>query len=153
MTKDLSRPPVYRRERCQVVPLIEAVVLPELPNHEIHRDGRVFRIRGRKQGEVRSHIGNQYGHRKIRIMHEGIRHTYWLHRLICKAFHGDPPVYAGEEAHVRHLDADPSNNHADNLRYGSRSENERDKKRFYGHLVPRAQPEDPEEYDSEFFGS
>jgi len=129
--------------------ILQVVILEELPNHEIHRDGRVFRVKGPKQGEVRSHQGNQYGHRKIRIMHAGIRHTYWLHRLICKAFHGDPPLYDGEEAHVRHLDGDPSNNHADNLRYGSRSENERDKKRFYGPLISRRYTE---EYDAEFFG-
>ena len=94
----------------------DVVILPEFPNHEIHRDGRIFRIRGSRQGEVRSHVGNQYGHRKIKLMHEGIRYAFWVHRLICLAFHGDPPDYGDAEVHVRHIDANPSNNHADNLR-------------------------------------
>ena len=127
---------------------VQVVVLEEFPNHEIHRDGRVFRIRGHKQGEVRSHQGNRLGHYKINIRHNGIRHNFWLHRLICRAFHGDPPVYGSGKTYVRHIDGDPSNNHADNLQYGSRSENEQDKKRFCAPLVGRAMTE---EYDSEFF--
>lgn len=131
--------------------ILQVVVLEEFPDHEIHRDGRVFRVRGNRTGEVRSHPGNVYGHRKIRIMHNGIRHTFWLHRLICRAFHGEPPLYDGEEAHARHLDGDPSHNHADNLRWGSKVENEMDKKRFYRPLVPRRTEEPGDGYDAEFF--
>jgi len=130
--------------------LPQVAVLPEFPDHEIHRDGRIFRVRGNRPGEVRSHPGNAHGYLKVRIQHNGIRHTFWVHRLICTAFHGEPPIYDGETAHVRHLDDNPQNNHADNLRWGSRSENERDKKRFYGPLLSRPS-EDPEEYDSDYF--
>ena len=130
--------------------MLEIVILPDFPNHEIHRDGRVFRVRGKGVGEVHSHRGNRLGHLKIQLMHEKVRYTFWLHRLVCLAFHGEPPEYNGEPAHVRHLDGDPTNNHADNLKYGSRSENERDKKRFYSPLVSR-QSEDADEYDSEHF--
>lgn len=131
---------------------LQIVVLAEFPNHEIHRDGRVFRVKGvGKRGEVHSHVGNGQGHYKIRLMHKGIRHCFWLHRLICRAFHEEPPVYETGKTYARHLDADPSNNHADNLRWGSRSENEQDKRRFCAPLIPRC-TEDPEEYDSKFFG-
>lgn len=153
MTEELNRPPVYRRERCQVVPLLEVVVLAEFPDHEIHRDGTVYRVRGKgKHGEIQSHIGHRYGYKKIKIMHAGVRHGFWLHRLICRAFHGEPPEYNGETAHVRHRDGDPSNNHADNLCYGSRSENMQDKKRSYGPLVTRYTEDPAEGYDKDFFG-
>lgn len=127
---------------------LQVVVLAEFPNHEIHRDGRVFRIRGQGQGEVHSHPGNRQGYFKIKLRHAGVRHSFWLHRLICRAFHGDPPVYPCGKTYVRHIDNNPANNHADNLQYGSRSENEQDKKRFCAPLVGRALSE---EYDTEFF--
>lgn len=113
------------------------VVLEGFPNHEIHQDGRVFRVRGNRPGEVKSHIGHRKGYKKIQLMHAGVRHSFWVHRLVCIAFHGDPPDYNGEEAYVRHLDNNPLNNHADNLRWGSKIENERDKRRFCAPLVGR----------------
>lgn len=131
---------------------VQVMVLAQFPCHEIHRDGRVFRVKGvGKRGEVRSHIGNRQGHRKIKLMYRGVRHCFWLHRFICRAFHGDPPVYDNSKTYVRHLDADPSNNHADNLRWGSRSENEQDKRHFCAPLFPHC-TEDPEECDPWFLG-
>lgn len=106
-------------------------VLPELPCHEVSRTGRVFRVSGPgKHGEVKSYPGNREGHIKIQLKHGGVCFNLWLHRLVCRAFHGKPPVYGDKEAIVRHLDNDPSNNHANNLRWGTYEENEADKKRF-----------------------
>lgn len=48
------------------------------------------------------------------------------HRLVCEAFHGPAPE--GKPL-VRHLDGDPLNNRPENLRWGTHSENERDKNR------------------------
>lgn len=42
-----------------------------------------------------------------------------VHQLVARAFHGPRPK--GQE--VRHLDGDPQNNRADNLSYGTRTEN------------------------------
>lgn len=67
-------------------------------------------------------------------MVKGKRYTFWTHRLICRAFHGEPPRYVIGKTYVRHLDSNPANNHADNLRWGSRSENEQDKRNFTGEL-------------------
>ena len=45
----------------------------------------------------------------------------WLtHRLVAMAFHGMPPF---ERAEAMHLDNDPTNNAASNLRWGSHAEN------------------------------
>jgi len=46
-----------------------------------------------------------------------------VHRLVAIAFLGKPPI--GHE--VRHLDGNPQNNHLDNLAWGTKKENRRDR--------------------------
>lgn len=59
------------------------------------------------------------------------RHTYYglmnrkfgnmkIHRLVCEAFHGDPPF---EKAVVIHLDENAHNNKPENLKWGTQKEN------------------------------
>lgn len=43
-----------------------------------------------------------------------------IHRLVCEAFHGEPPF---PKAVVIHLDEDGTNNRAENLRWGTQKEN------------------------------
>ena len=47
--------------------------------------------------------------------------TFKIHRLVCEAFHGPSPFVG---AVVMHLDEDPSNNSQENLRWGTRKENQ-----------------------------
>lgn len=49
----------------------------------------------------------------------------YIHRLVVSAFKGGIP----EGLQVRHLDGDPSNNRLNNLRVGTQSDNELDKRR------------------------
>lgn len=59
---------------------------------------------------------------KRRILRVGrLRKTFKVHQLICEAFHGPKPF---DTAVVLHLDEDPSNNAPENLRWGSRKENQ-----------------------------
>lgn len=55
------------------------------------------------------------------------RDRKWLqfpvHIVVCRAFHGERP----DGMIVRHLDGDATNNHADNLKWGTQIENEADK--------------------------
>ena len=51
----------------------------------------------------------------------GVSHTKLIHRIVCSAFHGDPPT--PEHTDVRHLDGNKKNNCASNLAWGTRSEN------------------------------
>ena len=43
-----------------------------------------------------------------------------VHRLVCRTFHGEPPEGL---TNVLHGDDNPINNHADNLRWGTQSDN------------------------------
>ena len=52
--------------------------------------------------------------------------TYKVARLVAEAFHGSPPF---EGAVVMHLDENSANNRADNLRWGTKSENQKDRVR------------------------
>lgn len=47
--------------------------------------------------------------------------TFKVHQLVCEAFHGQKPF---EDAIVLHLDEDPSNNRPENLKWGTRKENQ-----------------------------
>jgi hypothetical protein len=46
--------------------------------------------------------------------------VYQAHRLICAAFHGNPPVGKPE---VMHMDNNPCNNEPENLKWGTHAEN------------------------------
>ena len=110
--------------------------LIDYPDYELCHCGEITKVKGPKwwRGTVSQHKGNGEGHFKVHLQSRyGKRDHVWVHRVICAAFHGTPPVYDDKEAEVRHLDDDPGNNHANNLRWGSRTENERDKWRSNTH--------------------
>lgn len=46
--------------------------------------------------------------------------TYKIHRLVCLAFHGFPP---NGKPNCLHIDENPANNRASNLKWGSQKEN------------------------------
>lgn len=60
------------------------------------------------------------GKRKI-LRVSRMKKTFKIARLVCEAFHG-PPTFVG--AIVLHLDENPSNNRPENLRWGTRKENQ-----------------------------
>ena len=66
---------------------------------------------------------NKNGYRFVILPFEGRRRTFAVHRLVCAAFHGDPPP----DHEVRHLDGCRTNNVASNLRWGTRKENGHDR--------------------------
>jgi hypothetical protein len=64
--------------------------------------------------------GNRYGHRKVILGGHG--KSAWVHRLVLRAFVGEPPT-----GHIsRHLDGDPTNNALTNLKWGTPAENNAD---------------------------
>lgn len=63
------------------------------------------------------------GYPHFNIYREGKRHTGHVHVLVLLTFRGPKP-----DGHIaRHLDGDPTNNHLDNLAWGTPKENSDDK--------------------------
>lgn len=60
------------------------------------------------------------GYRSISMCHNNVKVTKNVHRLICIAFHGEPPARSMQ---VRHLDGNPENNKPENLAWGTQVEN------------------------------
>lgn len=65
------------------------------------------------------------GHLYVNLYKNGKKTTRKIHRLVIENFIGMP--IAGQEC--RHMDGNPKNNHANNLQWGTRSENLIDMKR------------------------
>lgn len=68
------------------------------------------------------HHGLGYEH--VSLCKEGTETSRSVHRIVLDAFVGPRP----SKVDVRHLDGNPTNNRLENLRYGTRSENNHDKK-------------------------
>lgn len=83
---------------------------------QIGRWGRPFTRR--LKGQVLRPASNKYNPHLYVVLRHGSAGSP-VHQLVAAAFHG--PCPAGCE--VRHLDGDALNNRADNLCYGSRTEN------------------------------
>lgn len=75
--------------------------------------GRIRKLYKSLSGHVTFNGGKKFG-------------TQLVSRLVCGAFHGKPTKKRWQAAH---WDGDASNNHKDNLRWVSQSENEDDKHR------------------------
>lgn len=99
--------------------------LSEFPDYAVSSEGRVKRVapdyRGRAGHILKPHASRYasltlYLNRKPAVV--------LVHRLVCSAFHGDPPSLVHE---VAHGDGNSLNNRAQNLRWATRIENEADK--------------------------
>lgn len=73
------------------------------------------------------------GRMQVRLSRHGRGGSVLVHRLVARAFHGQPAP--GME--VRHLDGDTANNQAANLRWGTSSENKLDAVRHGTHVETR----------------
>ena len=89
-----------------------------------HSDAKV-NARKPKPFEVAEGVGSK-GYPFVATIIDGKRKTKPVHRLVCSAFHGEPP---NEKSVVRHLDGDKTNNDPCNLAWGTYAQNEADKRR------------------------
>ena len=92
------------------------------PRYEVSDVGRV---KNKETGRVLRPGRQSSGHVSVVL---GRGNTRTVHSLVAEAFCG--PRRPGFE--VRHLDGDPSNNRLTNLAWGTRGENNRDKKYHAG---------------------
>lgn len=95
--------------------------------YAVTRDGRVFsravfgnrKLTEKAWRELRQVAsGGRRQYRKVQ-MGAGSDRVWDVHRAVAHVFHG--PCPEGQE--VRHLDGNPTNNHAANLAYGTRKQN------------------------------
>lgn len=93
--------------------------------YEVSSRGRVrSSARGPGRSErVRSLSADRYGYLTVGLSRDGKQTTHRVHVLVAVAFHGERP--AGLQA--RHLNGNQTDNRADNLAWGTRVENARDK--------------------------
>lgn len=90
------------------------------PGYEVSNYGRVMSYRGRVP-LLRS-LAKREGYPALALYADGKPRMRNVHQLVAVAFLGPPPP--GQE--VRHLDGDRANSRLENLRYGTRSENQKD---------------------------
>ena len=88
-------------------------------------DGQVRRFKGK----VLSVCLDKYGYQIVGLCNQGKCQTRTVHSLVAEAFIGTRP----EGTEVCHNDGRKTNNHVDNLRYGTRSDNALDKVRHGTH--------------------
>lgn len=103
---------------CKSIPGYEGL-------YEVDSQGNVFSY---KYGDKRKlKPGNSSGgYMTVTLTKDAKEKTYRVHTLVLLTFVGQPPE---GKTHARHLDGNPKNNALENLAWGSRSENERDKQR------------------------
>lgn len=98
---------------------------PSWPEYDVSDDGRIRRTIKRRAAEPRERtpfLANGYPY--IVMRHDRNKRCVAVHRLVAEAFIGPAPTAKHQ---VAHTDGDRLNNRASNLRYATRSENERDK--------------------------
>ena len=89
-------------------------------------DGKVHRYKGKVLSACLSKRG---GYPLVNLRDQGKGQTRYVHSLVAEAFIGSRP----EGMEVCHNDGDSTNNHLDNLRYDTSSDNELDKVRHGTH--------------------
>jgi len=94
---------------------VEGIIpVPNFPGYEVTPDGRVFFRK--KNGELREKkLWQNRGGDNVPAVTIRNR-VFRISILVCLAFHGPKPSPLHQ---VRHLDNDPSNNHKDNLAWGT----------------------------------
>ena len=99
----------------------------DFPDYEVSEDGGLRRIsaaRTRKNGHELKRQTRPYP--RTKLIKDGKKYCVFVHRIVCQAFHGDPPF---EGAICRHLDDNPRNNHYTNLSWGTHLDNHNDRRK------------------------
>lgn len=87
--------------------------------YQISSLGRVRSLMSAKNEGILKQPVDRYGYRYVNLYSDGRAKHAKVHRLVCIAFNGQPPV----NTECGHLDGDKSNNAALNLKWVTRLEN------------------------------
>lgn len=103
-------------------------VIAEFPVYSVSSHGRVMRsVAGATNAKVGLLKQNTiHGYKYVGLCENGRVYSRRVNRLVCIAFHGDPP---SSKHHAAHDDNDRANNAKGNLRWATGSENMLDKHR------------------------
>lgn len=85
------------------------------------------RVRAERSGKLMALVPNSDGYPTVNLYRDGKPVRFRVHRVVCRAFHGEPFA----DAHAAHLDGDKTNARAENLAWTTRQENA-DHKRLHG---------------------
>ena len=105
--------------------------VPNFPKYYATSCGRVI---SDKRGRLKFINGkiDKDGYRHLILKRDGKNHHVRLHRIIAKAFLGDPEC---ESFVVAHKDGDLTDNDISNLKYCTQEENIQDKRKHGTHLI------------------
>ena len=98
--------------------------ISRFPLYEVSNKGRVRRLyKTRGPRVLKAYLGKR-GYYTVSLRHRGKTHLTTIHRLVAEVFRGPRPFIGAE---VRHVDGNKKHNHVENIRWGSRTDNEADK--------------------------
>ena len=98
--------------------------IAECPEYSVSNLGQVRRdVAGRRlsAGSIVAQAENHGGYMTVALYPFKRNINRRVHRLVCEAFHGPAPTPHHQAAH---LDGNPKNNHAENLAWVTKEENE-----------------------------
>jgi hypothetical protein len=90
--------------------------------YDVTEEGKVFSLsnwKGIPRREVAQSV-NGRGYMQVRMVVDGVRKHFVVHKLVATKFHGERPSPAHE---ICHINGDRTDNRAINLRWGTRQEN------------------------------
>lgn len=107
--------------------MIEWRELQDYPGYSVSNTGQV---RSDKMGgKLKAQRTTKAGKKDVTLWDSGSAHHELVHRLVAKAFIPNP----NNLPYVLHKDDVPDNNHVDNLRWGTQTDNMRDRVRNGNH--------------------
>ncbi len=118
---------------------VELRPIPGLPGYWARADGEIYSTKVSSTPKLKGRWLCSNGYFHVSLTVEGKPSRCTVHALVARAFHGERP-FVGAEA--RHLNGNRTDNRAENLKWGSGSENQNDAlqhgTRFVGEASPLA---------------
>lgn len=96
----------------------------EIDGYGNYQVSNLGNIRNSKTGRNLKPQVSTWGYSKINLSRDGKHYTFTVHRLVAKAFLGEPPIEGnGQSYEVNHKDGNKLNSALSNLEYVTKSEN------------------------------
>lgn len=104
--------------------------IPKFPDYFADSFGNIWSSKSGTLKKMTLHLWKADGYFVVQIGGRKNRYTEKVHRLVCKAFHGEPPKDKNMAIHFNGIRTD---NRPENLRWGNNSENMLDRRRHGTH--------------------